>query len=73
MCVNSIRVLFEEDGFVSKALEYASTIPHIMEFTRIRCLESMFALIRKGIENVLEYNDSHSDFHLADSAIETYM
>lgn len=44
-----------------------------MEFTRIRCLESMFALTRKGISNVLDYNDSHSDFHLSESQIESYM
>jgi dynein heavy chain 1 len=61
-CVNAIRNLFEEDGLANKALDYAATLPHIMEFTRIRCLESMFALIRKGIQNVLDYNDSHSDF-----------
>jgi len=58
-CVDSIRGLFEEDGFITKALDFAFTLPHIMEFTRIRCLESMFALIRKGISNVLDYNEVH--------------
>lgn len=72
-CVESIRALFEEDGFLTKTLDYAQTIPHIMEFTRIRCLESTFALIRKGISNVLDYNESHPDFHLTDSQIENYM
>lgn len=44
-----------------------------MEFTRIRCLESMFALIRKGISNILEYNDNHPDFNLTDNQIEAFM
>ncbi len=65
-CVDSIRVLFEEDGFVTKALDYSMTLQHVMEFTRIRCLEAMFALIRKGITNVLDFNESRPDFHLTD-------
>jgi len=28
---------------------YAETLPHVMEFTRVRVLEAMFALVRKGI------------------------
>ena len=29
-----------------------------MDFTRIRVIEAMFALIRKGIENIIEYNEA---------------
>lgn len=32
----------------------------------MRTMEAMFSLIRKGIENILEYNDS-SDFPLDNS------
>jgi dynein heavy chain 1 len=42
-------------------------MPHIMEFTQIRCLESFFALVRRGISNVIEYNENHSDFPLKDN------
>jgi dynein heavy chain 1 len=66
-CVNSIRALFEEDAYMTKVLDHASGLPHVMEFTRIRCLESTFALIRKGITNVIDYNDTHPDFHLSDA------
>jgi dynein heavy chain 1, cytosolic len=58
-CVEAIRPLFEEDGFMTKVLDFASTLPHVMEFTRIRVLESTFALVRKGITNIIEYNDAH--------------
>jgi dynein heavy chain 1 len=71
--VNAIRILFEEDGYVTKMLDYASTLNHVMEFTRIRCLEAMLALVRKGISNVIDFNDAHSDFPLNESSIETYM
>jgi len=30
-----------------------------MEFTKIRVLEALFTLIKKGITNVIEYNDEH--------------
>jgi hypothetical protein len=52
-CVEAIRPMFgnEEDeiSFAQRTLDYAATQPHIMEFTRMRCLEAFFALIRKGI------------------------
>ena len=37
-------------------LEVAVTYKHVMEFTRIRVLESMFALIRRSITNASEYS-----------------
>ena len=29
-----------------------------MEFTKIRCMEALFALLRKGIENVIDFNEA---------------
>ena len=49
-CVEAIRFLFDdEDSYMTNVLDYAASISHIMDFTRIRVLESTFALIRKGI------------------------
>lgn len=73
-CVECIRPLFEgTDSFVSKSVNYAETLPHVMEFTKVRVLEAMFALIRKGISNILEYNESHPDFPMTKEQIEAYM
>ena len=44
--------------FASRSLELAAKLPHIMEFTTMRCLEATFALLRRGIENVLEFNEA---------------
>lgn len=63
----------EEFSFATRTLELAATLPHIMEFTRMRCLEALFALIRKGIENVIEFNESQPDFPLDNSQIKNYM
>ena len=44
-----------------------------MDFTKIRCLEATFALIRKGIENIIEFNEAQSDFPLEGTQIVAYM
>lgn len=73
-CVDSIRRYFEGDeSFVTKAVLYAESRPHIMEFSKIRVLEAFFALIRKGISNVIEYNDSHADFPMDPNHLAAYM
>jgi dynein heavy chain 1 len=51
---------------MTKVLDFASTLPHTMEFTRIRVLESTFALVRKGISNIIEYNEMKQDFQLGE-------
>lgn len=65
--------MFETDGFITQLLEYSHTKNHVMTFTNIRALESTFALIRKGINTVLEYNDQRPEFPLSDHQIEQYM
>ena len=63
----------EEDfSFGTRALELASNTVHVMEFTRMRTMEAMFSLIRKGIENILEYNDN-TEFPLEGTQIKNFM
>jgi len=58
---------------MTKVLDYAATIPHIMEFTRIRVLESTFTIIRKGISNIIDYNESYQNVPLSETQIEKFM
>lgn len=44
-----------------------------MELTRIRVLESTFALVRRSISNIIEYNDNNSEMPLEDEQISDYM
>jgi dynein heavy chain 1 len=54
------------DGLVHKCLEYAeSSLDHIMEFTRLRALNSLFAMINYNVRQVQSYNSMHSDFPMA--------
>ena len=64
--VDSIKQFFEHNGLVQKALDEVEKYPHVMEFTKIRVVESMFALLRKGTTNILDYNEENSEFPLDD-------
>jgi dynein heavy chain 1, cytosolic len=44
-----------------------------MDYTVIRVLEATFALIRKGISNIIDYNESHSDFPQDELTISKYI
>lgn len=47
---------------------------HVMDYTHIRIIEAMFALIRKSISNVLDYNDNHGgDFLMEQDIVCKYM
>ncbi len=49
----------EENTLVNKALRFVGTRPHIMDFTRLRVVTSLFSLLNKGITNIISYNSSH--------------
>jgi len=73
-CVQAIRPLFDSsNSFVSQALTLCAKYNHVMDFTRIRCLESMFALLRKGISNVIEYNENHPEYPFKEDQISSFM
>ena len=44
---DSIKIFFEPNNLVQKALEAVQEYKHVMDFTIIRVIESMFALLRK--------------------------
>jgi dynein heavy chain 1 len=73
-CVDYIKPLFDGDAsFAFTALIKAEPLKHVMVFTRIRVLEAAFALVRKGISKIIEYNDAHPDFPMEDSIMEKFM
>ena len=44
-----------------------------MEFTIIRVIEASFALLRKGINNVIEYNYQNPNSPLDSQILKSYM
>lgn len=64
---------FAADGLVVRCLEYALTQEHIMDFTRLRALSSLFSMLNQGIRNVLLYNQQHQDFPIPTEQLEQYI
>jgi dynein heavy chain 1 len=64
---------FAPDGLVVRCLEYAMKQEHIMDFTRLRALSSLFSMLNQAVRNVLQYNHAHTDFPLPSEQLERYM
>lgn len=67
-----LRPFFGPDGLVTKALECATQYEHIMDFTRLRALGSMFTMLNQCVRNVITYNQQR-DFRLSEETIEKYV
>ncbi|XP_078314970.1 cytoplasmic dynein 1 heavy chain 1-like isoform X1 [Crassostrea virginica] len=72
-CALILAPFFTSDGLVNRALEYAISLDHIMDFTRLRALSSLFSMINQGVRNVISYNNSHVDFPMQQDQVEKYM
>ena len=68
-----LEPFFSDGELVGAALEYASNIEHIMDFTMTRALNTLFSLLNKTVRNVLEYNSQHVDFPLSAEQVEQYV
>ena len=68
-----LQARFFEDDFIQKALDEARNYRHIMEFTDIRVLNTLFSLFNKSCRNILEYNAQHSDFPLDADQVFSYI
>lgn len=68
-----LQTYFSPDGLVVRCLEYAIKQEHIMDFTRLRALSSLFSMLNQAVRNILQYNHTHMDFPLPSEQIERYM
>ncbi len=55
---------FVTGGLVERSLEQAGAKEHIMDFTRLRALTSMYTLLNKGILNVIDNTILRSNLDL---------
>ncbi|CAL4067976.1 unnamed protein product, partial [Meganyctiphanes norvegica] len=71
---NILSPFLAQEGLVIKCLEFAMKhVEHIMDFTRMRALSSLFALVKQTVRNVLQYNNEHSDFPMQTEQLESYI
>ncbi|RKO89574.1 dynein heavy chain and region D6 of dynein motor-domain-containing protein, partial [Blyttiomyces helicus] len=64
---------FAEHSMVSRTFEFASKLEHIMDFTRMRVLNTLFSLLNKTTRNIVEYNAGHPDFPMSPDVLESYV
>ena len=61
-CIECIQKYFDGDeSVVKKAIDLGQSFTHVMTFTHMRVIEAVFALIRKALTRILEYQESHQD------------
>ena len=70
---NILQQYFTSDGLVVRALEFASKQEHIMDFTRLRALSSLFSMLNQSCRNILNYNHNHPDFPMQHDLLERYI
>ncbi|GLV39725.1 Dynein heavy chain 64C [Carabus blaptoides fortunei] len=70
---NILQTFLAADGLVVRCLEYAMEQEHIMDFTRLRALSSLFSMLNQSVRNVLQYNHAHADFPLPSEQLERYI
>lgn len=68
-----IQPFFASDGLIIKALDFAQTLDHIMDFTRLRALGSLFSMLNQAVRNVITYNQNHQDFPIQCDQLERYI
>ena len=70
---STLTQYFSSDGLVKRCLEFASTLEHIMDFTRLRALGSLFSMLNEAVRNILQYNHTHADFPIQIEQLEKYI
>ncbi|KAK4989517.1 dynein heavy chain [Elasticomyces elasticus] len=68
-----LRTCLIADDFIIKALSAARELNHIMAFTHMRALDTLFALLKKTCRSIMEYNVQHPDFPLNVEQIDAYL
>ena len=61
-CADLLSAHLSSDSLVVRALQHAETLDHVMDFTRLRALGSLFSMLNQMVRNVLNYNQTHPDF-----------
>ena len=72
-CADLLAGYFNSNSLVPRCLQYMETQEHIMDFTRLRALNSLFSMLHQMVRNVLNYNQSHPDFPLTGEVLEQYV
>jgi dynein heavy chain 1 len=59
-CADYLQPVFTPGGLIEASLANAAKRFHIMDFTRLRALTSLFSLVNRAILNIIEFNSRHT-------------
>ncbi|KAJ3389103.1 hypothetical protein HDU92_001163 [Lobulomyces angularis] len=68
-----LRKYFYNDNLIGKVLKQAFTLEHIMDFTTMRAITTLFSLLNKTVRNILDYNTNHMDFPMSNEQLDSYV
>ena len=61
------------ESILSNSVKEAKKYNHIMQFTEIRALNTLFSLLNKACRTTIEYNLQHEDFPLDPEQVESFI
>jgi len=67
-----LQHFFGTEHLLHNALKEARDYTHIMQFTEIRVLSTLFSLLNKSCRSIIEYNIQHEEFPLDPEQVESY-
>ncbi|CAG0895372.1 unnamed protein product, partial [Cyprideis torosa] len=69
-----LQPLLAPGGLAQKCYTFAANhLEHIMDFTRLRALQSLFSMLTQAVRTVLEYNQAHPDFPMPPDQLEKFV
>jgi dynein heavy chain 1 len=72
-CLCALQKFLGSGEIVESAVLAAEALPHVMTTTRVQMVNSVFALLARGVSLLLEYNEGHPDFPKTDEQIDAWM
>ncbi len=63
---------FGTEHLLQNTLQEAQKYSHIMHFTEIRALNTLFSLLNKACRSIIEYNIQHEDFPLEPEQVDSF-
>ncbi len=73
MVADLLQHFFGTEHLLDNALEEAQKYRHIMQFTEIRVLNTLFSLLNRSCRAIIEYNIQHEDFQLEPEQVESFI
>ena len=68
-----IQHSFGAEHLLDNALKEVQSYSHIMQFTEIRALNTLFSLLNKACRTIIEYNIQHEDFPLDPEQVKSFI